>query len=250
MLDVFEKYCETKVEPLLQKVKIEVADKFEGLKKLITACENEGMLFSQQVLREVEELKAKEIKDIQNLEMFFTELKEAEGGIMVKIKKNEENVANCSFLLVTLVENAQIDLALLAQDEEVKGNSFIKPMFDPPQKRGVALNSNNVLMPLRPSLPKVPSILYRNKEFQRKDLIEMKEKMLKLSWESTKATIPWKQKEFENLVAEACQNVKAFGDESTFEISNLQNSKEGLPNAISPSFRTRTPNNIRKLRIV
>ena len=251
MLDVFEKYCETKVEPLLQKVKLEVADKFEGLKKLITTCENEGMLFSQQVLREVEELKAKEIKDIQNLEMFFTELKEAEGGIMIKIKKNEENIANCSFLLVTLVENAQIDLALLAQDEEIKGNSFIKPIFDPPQKRGVALNSNNVLMPMRPSLPKVPSILYRNKEFQRKDLIEMKEKMLKLSWESTKATIPWKQKEFENLVVEACHGVKAFGEDSTFEVSNVQNSREGLPNVISPSFRTRTPsNNNRKIRIV
>ena len=250
MLEIFEKYCETKVEPILQKVKLEVIEKFEGLKKLITTCENEGMLFSQQVLREVEELKAKEVKDIQNLEMFFTELKETEGGILGKIKKNEENIVNCSFLLVTLVENAQIDLALLAQDEEVKGNSFSKPKFDPPQKRGVALNSNNVLMPMRPSIPKVPSILYRNKEFQRKDLIEMKEKMLKLSWDSTKATIPWKQKEFENLVVEACQTIKAFGDESTFEVSNLQNSKESLPNVISPSIRTRTPNNNRKLRIV
>ena len=250
MLEIFKKYCETKVEPILQKVKLEVIEKFEGLKKLITTCENEGMLFSQQVLREVEELKAKEIKDIQNLEMFFTELKEAEGGILGKIKKNEENIVNCSFLLVTLVENAQIDLALLAQEEESKVSSFIKQKCDPPQKRGVALNSNNVLMPVRATAPKVPSILYRNREFQRKDLIEMKEKMLKLSWDSTKSTIPWKQKEFENLVVEACQTMRAFGDESTFEISNLQNSKESFPNMISPSIRTRTPNNNRKIRIV
>jgi hypothetical protein len=250
MLDVFEKFCELKVEPAMQKVKLEVIEKFDMLKKLITSCENEGMLFSQQVLREVEELKAKELKDVHNLEVIFTEIKENEGNFLMKIRKNEENIQNCSFLLVTLVENAQIDLALLAQEEEIKGNSFLKPKLEPPQKRGVALTSNNVLLPARPSLPKVPSILYRNKEFARKDLIEMKEKMLKLSWESSKTTIPWKQKEFENLVIEACQNIKAFVDESNFEASNMMNSKESLPAVISPSLRTRTPNNNRRLRIV
>lgn len=250
MLEVFEKFCEQKVEPSLNKVKFEVFDRFDLLKRLITACENEGMLFSQQVLREVEDLKAKEVKDYRNLEVLFTELKEEEAGLSWRVKKTEEQVGHCSFLLVTLVENAQIDLALVAQEEEMKGNPFNKAKIEQPVKRGVGLTSNNVLLPLRQTVPKPPSILYRSKEFQRTELIEMKEKMLKASWDSVQKKIPWKQEEFEMVIYDAVKSLKMTGQDSTVEISNFQLSKESLPTVISPSVRTRTPNNNRKLKII
>lgn len=251
MIEVFEKFCEQKVEPSLNRVKSEVGDKFDLLKKLISTCENEGMLFSQQVLREVEDLKVKEIKDFKSLEILFTELKEEEAGLSWRLKKTEEQVGNCSFLLVTLVENAQIDLALVAQEEEMRGNTFMKQKTEQqPMKRGVGLTSNNVLLPLRPSIPKPPSILYRSKEFQRTELIEMKEKMLKISWDSVQKKIPWKQEEFEMVIYDAVKSLKTTVQDSTVEISNFQLSKESLPNVISPSLRTKTPNNNRKLRIV
>ncbi|OMJ71072.1 hypothetical protein SteCoe_30799 [Stentor coeruleus] len=249
ILQQFEKFVEIKLDPLLNKTKFEINEKFETLKKNITSSENVCMLYTQQVLREVEDLKSKEVKDIQNLELMFATLKEDDENFKSNFKEILNVIGSTSQMLVCLVENAQIDLALTAQEEEIRQDAnesaILRPR--PPEntqkKGGTSFNSGHVLMPIRPPVIKTPPLLYRSRKFQRSELVEMKGKMLKLCWESVSKNIPWRQEDFEYIISEAVKSLKvATSDDSQIEMTGQQ-SKDSLPYVVSPSLRTRTPHN-------
>ena len=186
VIQTFEKYCEQKLDPLLNKHKIEIFEKFDTLKKNITLSENECMLYTQQVLREVEDLKSKEIKDINEIESNIQQLKEEESIGQLNIKEISQIIGRISQMLVCLVENAQIDLALSAQEEEIRQdaaeNSLLKPRVQESlSKKCMSFVSGHNIMNLRQSQGKISPLLYRSKKFNRSELVEMKGKMLKFS---------------------------------------------------------------------
>ncbi|OMJ71790.1 hypothetical protein SteCoe_29911 [Stentor coeruleus] len=249
LLQYFDKFVETKLDPLLNKTKLEINEKFEVIKKNVNSSENVCMLYTQQVLREVEDLKSKEIKDIQNIELMFATLKEDNEIFKSSFKEILNVIGSTSQMLVCLVENAQIDLALTTQDEEIKqdvNESVIlrpKPIENAQKKSGTSFNSGHVLMPIRPPVIKAPPLLYRSRKFQRSELVEMKGKMLKLCWESVSKNIPWRQEDFEYIISEAVKSLKvASSDDSQIEMMGQQ-SKDSLPYVISQHPNTLTPRN-------
>ena len=255
ILQLFEKYSEQKLDPILRKTKSDVYEKLELVKKSITASENGCMLYTQQVLSEVEDLKAKESKDILELESRYAGLKEEAGIFDATVKEVVQVIGRTGQMIVCLVENAQIDLALSVQEEEHRGDiletSGLKTRgTEMLQKKCMSFVSGHSLMPHRQvQSGKVSPLLYRSKKFNRAELVEMKGKMLKMCWDSVSKQIPWKQDEFEYIISEAVKSLKLVSSEESQQETMTGAFKEPLPHLVSPSARTRTPHT-RKLKIL
>jgi hypothetical protein len=250
MINTFEKYCEQKLEPLVNKTKSEILEKYEQIKKTITSTENECMLYTQQVLTELEDLKNKEMRDMNQVETLYSQAKDEENVIKASLNHFSNVIESTSQMLVCLVENAQIDLALSAQEEELRQenseNAFIKPRVQETlQKKSMSFITGTGLLPLRQQQIKQPPLMYRSKRFTRAELVEMKGKMLKMCWDSVSKNIPWRQDEFEYIISEAVKSLKITSSEDSQMELPQQSLKESLPLMVSPSIRTRTPN-IRK----
>lgn len=241
---IFEKYCESKIVPILQKNKSEIFEKFDALKRNITSSENSCMLYTQQVLSELEDFKAKEGKDIGEIQEFLTQMKEESLAADMKLKEIWQVIGGTSQMIVCLVENAQIDLALSAQDEEhrheVLENVILRPRGqEVMQKKGFL--SGQSLMPPKPVPGKVSPLLYRAKRFTRTELVDMKGKMIKMCWDAVCKQIPWRQDEFEYVISEAVKSLKLAPSEDSQHEASQNTLKETLPYVVSPSMRTRTP---------
>ena len=195
LASMFDKYCEQKLDPTINKTRFELIEKYENLKKTINTTENECMLYTQQVLREVEDLKNKEIKDISEIETFYSQLKDENDIIKASINEFSIIIGSTSQMIVCLVENAQIDLALATQEDDIRQENYDSlasknRLQEPLSKKCMSFVSGNTLLPLR-NQPKPPaSLLYRTRKFQRNELIEMKGKMLKICWDSVSRIIP------------------------------------------------------------
>ena len=250
---LFEKYSEQNLDPMITKAKSEIYEKFDSLKKSITTSENGCMLYTQQVLSEVEDLKAKECKDIVELQANYSGLKEEAGIFDQQVKEILQVIGRISQMIVCLVENAQIDLALSAQEEEYRDvleNSVGKSRaVDALQKKCMSFVSGHGLMPPKQiQSGKVSPLLYRSKKFNRAELVEMKGKMMKMCWDSVSKYIPWKQDEFEYVISEAVKSLRLVSSEESQQDIMSGTFKESLPYVVSPSIRNRTPHN-RKLKL-
>ena len=245
----FDKYCEQQLEPLLNKYKIEIFEKIELIKKNISISENECMLYIQEVLREVEDFKVKEGKDINRLELSIQEIMEEEKIFQLNIKEILQVIGSTSQMIVCLVENAQIDLALSAQEEEIRQEAIENPVLkhrgqDRLSKKCMSFISGHSIMQLRQPQGKSSPLLYRSKKFTRGELVEMKGKMLKYCWESVSKNIPWKQDEFELIISEALKSLKLASSEES-QIETPQPPKDMLPYVTSPSLRNKTPRSLK-----
>src|SRR5574343_1221284 len=102
------------------------------------------------------------------------------------------------------------------------------------QKKCVSCGTaNSILSGFRTSLLYKPTpLFYRNKKFERPELIGLKGRILKACWDSTSPNLPWKHETFEKIINDAAKNAVT---------SSLQENE--LPRLVTPSHRARSTNN-------
>ena len=216
-----EKIVEKKIfllqNSLQKNIQEEISFKQEQNKSYFKALIEENNALLNQVIKDFEEnskMLSKEnssiLKEMNSMKFTFEDLKKA-------AKNSEIVLANLIKLVVVLVENAQIEQALEAQDEEDRHMmvqncekelqsdlAITKPRGSPEpyssalpsglgiQKKCLGCGNNSSLISgFRTTIMYKPTpLMYRNKKFERPLLINFRGKMLKDCWESVSASIP------------------------------------------------------------
>jgi hypothetical protein len=229
---------------LLKIIQDEVNQKQEANRNYFKAIIDQNNTLLNQVLlesekshkdirKELNQLTKDSIKDRSSIEEFKKALKPVEVAQTFLTK-----------LVVCLVENAQIEQALQAQEEEDRQNTVAN--YDKDCQNDIALNRPHPTPEPYPGLPSTLSVqkkclgcggnstllsgvkttmmykptplIYRNKKFERNTLINFRGKMVKDCWESVNNFIPWKQEDMENLVSETYKNFKPEEDSSVLPV--------------------------------
>jgi hypothetical protein len=220
---------------LLKTIQDEVALKQEANKNYFKAIIDQNNTLLNQVLQEYEENSKSFKRDIGQMFKEMNSLKNLAEEQKKAVKANEVSLAFLTKMVVCLVENAQIEQALEAQDEEDRQsmvNSYDKetqndlamnrPRATPDpygsglpstlavQKKCLGCGGNSTLLSgIKTTLMYKPTpLMYRNRKFERSLLINFRGKMVKDCWENINHFIPWKQEDMENLVSETYKSFK------------------------------------------
>lgn len=244
------------------KFRLEMQNNIEKIYKNITNLSNESQSMDHQILLEIQDLGKRLEKTQKTLMSENSELVKVYDILKSELKINSHSLNSLGQMLVCLVENAQIEQALEAQDEEDRHNmayNFEKELQselvmqqpkDPYytstipsanfafQKKCVSCGTaNSILSGFRTSLLYKPTpLFYRSKKFDRPELIGLKGRILKACWDSTSLNLPWKHEAFEKIISEAAKT----------DISTSINEQE-LPRLVTPNYRARSTHN-RKFR--
>lgn len=209
-------------------------------------------IVEKQMMLELQEMKNEYEKKLKIQNESHAELTKVYDIIKTELKFSIHSMNNLSQMVVCLVENAQIEQALEAQDEEDRHNmaynfekelqnevavstprSVVVPKvykstipsanFAFQKKCASCGNSNSILSGFRTSLMYKPTpLFYRNKKFERPELIGLKGRILKSCWDQTAASLPWKHETFEKILTEAVKNSgNTSGDDTERELPSL-----------------------------
>ena len=170
----------------------------------------------RQILSEISDLSANFEKNLTETAEKMSALERGFEILKSEYRFSVHSLNNLGQMVVCLVENAQIEQALEAQDEEDRHNmayNFEKElqseMVNPSKTSSVYKSTipsgnfafskkciscgaaSSILSGFRTSLLYRPTpLFYRNKKFERPDLINLKGRIIKNCWESTGANLP------------------------------------------------------------
>ena len=208
--------------------------------------ENNSLL--NQVIQDFEENSKQYKKEASSITKDIGAIKTTVDEIKKSGKGFDNSLVNLTRMVVCLVENAQIEQALEAQDEEDRHSMvqsyekdlqsdlvLTKPRGSPEPyssalPSGIAIqkkclgcgNNNSMISGFRTTVMYKPTpLLYRNKKFERPNLINFRGRMVKDCWEEVSQHIPWRQEDMENLVTETYKNMKIIISTTDDDISNL-----------------------------
>ena len=232
--EIVHKMLSNRLEADFLKFRLEVQHTTNEINKTLINFNNQSSSMDQQILSELSEVN-------QKFEKNLTALMDENSALFksFEIKKSEfkfsvHSLDNLGQMVVCLVENAQIQQALEAQDEEDRHNmayTFEKELqsemaLTQPksnqntyrstvpsanfafQKKCISCgNASSILSGFRTSLLYKPTpLFYRNKKFERPELISLKGKIVKSCWESTASNLPWKHEAFEKMLNDAAKH--------------------------------------------
>jgi hypothetical protein len=252
--EIIYRILSSRLESDFLKFRLEMQKNIENIYKNITNLSNESQSMDHQVLLEIQDLGKRLEKTQKTLMDENSELVKVYDVLKSELKFLSHSLNNIGQMVVCLVENAQIEQALEAQDEEDRHNmayNFEKElqtglvMQQPKeafytstipsanfafQKKCVSCgNASSILSGFRTSLLYKPTpLFYRNKKFERPELIGVKGRILKACWETTSPNLPWKQEVFEKIISDAADNLS----------SKLQVNE--LPRLVTPNYRARS----------
>jgi hypothetical protein len=250
----------------------EVSKRLEFIKKDFRSSEDNSSLYMNELLSEIDNIKKLTHKqkgdiivELTNSNKEITELQED----MVNLG---EAISAMAQMVACLVENAQIEQALDSQDEEDRKSlaaTYEKELnsefaagkhlnkFTPVEPGvGTALPSgilsfqkkclscqgatNAVLTGVKTAIMYKPTpLFYRNKKYQRNELIYLKGRMLRNCWDAVSSQLPWKKQEFEQVIKESVK--KSSTNLAVSPNSSLRHetpSRESLPLLVSPALTT------------
>lgn len=220
---------------LIKIIQEDINAKQETNKNYFRALIQENNSLVNQVIQDFEENSKQYKKESSIINKEFIMFK----NTIEEYKKSHKNLENSMIgltkMVVCLVENAQIEQALEAQDEEDRHNMvqgyekdlqselvLSKPRGSPepyssaiPSSLGIQKkclgcgNNNSLISGFRSTVVYKPTpLIYRNKKFDRPSLINFRGRMVKECWEEVSNAIPWKQEDMENLVIETYKHTK------------------------------------------
>ncbi|OMJ80368.1 hypothetical protein SteCoe_15959 [Stentor coeruleus] len=264
--DVVQKMLTNRLENDFLRFRLEMQKNIQDVNKTLASTSNESQTMDQQILSEIQELQKKIDKNQKNHDDDQSVLAKAYEILKSELKFSVHSLNNLGQMVVCLVENAQIQQALESQDEEDRHNmaynferelqsemaantprtiatnlpykSTIPSANFAFQKKCVSCGTaNSILSGFRTSLIYKPTALfYRNKKFERPELIGLKGRILKTCWESTASSLPWKHEAFEKIIKEAAR----------ISINtSLDDTERELPTLVTPSTRAKSTNNQR-----
>ena len=221
---------------LLKSIHDEISAKQESSKNYFRAIIDQNNNLLNQVLQDSE----KTLKDLKSQISQLSKDSSKDRISLEELKKSfkplEISQNFLTKLVVCLVENAQIEQALQAQDEEDRMNMVSN--YEKDYSNDLALNrvSHQTPEPYATGLPsalavqkkclgcggnstllsgvkttvmyKPTPLIYRNRKFERNTLINFRGRMVKDCWEGVNKFIPWKQEDMESLVSETYKGFK------------------------------------------
>jgi hypothetical protein len=230
---------ENRISPLqnsiLKALQDEISQKQESNKGYFKAIIDGNNSLLNQVLQDFEENSKTYKRELSQISKDSSITKSTIEEHKKTIKNLENAVVHLTKMVVCLVENAQIEQALEAQDEEDRHAMvqtyekelqselvLAKPKGSPePYSSGLPSglglqkkclgcgNNSSMLSGYKTTVMYKPTpLMYRNKKFERPVLISFRGKMVKECWEEVSAHIPWRQEDMEYLVTEAYKNIK------------------------------------------
>lgn len=260
--EIVYRIISARLESDFLKFRLEMQNKVEKIYKSITNLSNESQSMDHQILLEIQDLGKRLEKTQKTLMDENGELAKVYEILKSELKFASHSLNSLGQMVVCLVENAQIEQALEAQDEEDRHNmayNFEKELqselvMQPPkepyytstipsanfafQKKCVSCGTaNSILSGFRTSLLYKPTpLFYRSKKFDRPELIGLKGRILKACWDSTSPNLPWKHETFEKIISEAAK---------TSLSASIQ--EQELPRLVTPNHRAKSTHN-RKFR--
>ena len=251
-LTQIEKMIDDKINPLqnylLKIIQEDINVKQEATKSYFKAIIQENNSLLNQVIQDFEENSKQYKKEASSITKDIGAIKTTVDEIKKSGKGFDNSLVNLTRMVVCLVENAQIEQALEAQDEEDRHSMvqsyekdlqsdlvLTKPRGSPEPyssalPSGIAIqkkclgcgNNNSMISGFRTTVMYKPTpLLYRNKKFERPNLINFRGRMVKDCWEEVSQHIPWRQEDMENLVTETYKNMKIIISTTDDDISNL-----------------------------
>lgn len=250
----------------------ELAKKLEFMKNDYRSSEDSSSLYLNELLSEIDNIKKFSsrqkgdlIVELSNSNKEITELQED----MVNLG---EAISAMAQMIACLVENSQIEQALDAQDEEdrktlavtyekelnneMAGNKHIGKYTPPDTSHSSALPSgilsyqkkclscqgatNAVLSGVKTAIMYKPTpLFYRNKKYQRNELIFLKGRMLRNCWDAVSSQLPWKKQEFEQVIKDTVKksSTNLIGSANT-SMRQETPTRESLPLLVTPVIAT------------
>lgn len=266
--EIAQKIITSRMDNDFMRFRLEIQEKIYEINKILMNYNSESQTMNQHIMSEIQEVQKKVDKNQCILNQSNSEFAKAYDNMKAELKFSAHTMNNIGQMVVCLVENAQIQQALEAQDEEDRHNmayNFEKELQNEMvtasprsttsammykstiptasfafQKKCVSCGTaNSILSGFRTSLIYKPTpLLYRNKKFERPELITLKGRILKSGWELTAGSLPWKHEAFEKILTEAAKIRDNSADYKESE----------LPLLTSTSPRKKTTNN-RKFRL-
>lgn len=234
-----ELMIESRINPLqtsiLKALQDEISQKQESNKGYFKAIIEGNNSLLNQVIQDFEENSKTYKRELSQISKDSSIIKITIEEHKKTIKNLENAVVHLTKMVVCLVENAQIEQALEAQDEEDRHAMvqtyekelqselvLAKPKGSPePYSSGLPSglglqkkclgcgNNSSMISGYKTTVMYKPTpLMYRNKKFERPVLISFRGKMVKECWEEVSPHIPWRQEDMENLVTEAYKNIK------------------------------------------
>ena len=214
--DIVQKMLSKRLESDFLKFRLEIKNAINDVNKGLASISNEYMSMDRQILSEISDLSANFEKNLTETAEKMSALERGFEILKSEYRFSVHSLNNLGQMVVCLVENAQIEQALEAQDEEDRHNmayNFEKElqseMVNPSKTSSVYKSTipsgnfafskkciscgaaSSILSGFRTSLLYRPTpLFYRNKKFERPDLINLKGRIIKNCWESTGANLP------------------------------------------------------------
>lgn len=250
----------------------EVSKRLEFIKSDFRSSEDNSSLYMNELLSEIDNIKKLTNKQKGDLIVELTNSNKEITELQEDMVNLGEAISAMAQMVACLVENAQIEQALDAQDEEDRKNlaaTYEKELnsefaagkhlnkFTPPEPgMGSALPSgvlsfqkkclscqgatNAVLSGVKTAIMYKPTpLFYRNKKYQRNELIYLKGRMLRNCWDAVSSQLPWKKQEFEQVIKETVK--KSSTNLAVSPNSSMRHetpSRESLPLLVSPALTT------------
>ena len=213
----------------VSKTKEDFQCKIDALTLHHKSSNDQNNIIIKQILSELSDMARTRQSDSKDIQKNFTKIKAMAQENKLSIASHEELLGKITRMIVCLVENAQIQQALEAQDEEDR--HLIAKQVDRDLQNEVVLakasdqyvssvpsasfavkknclscgTATSMLSGMRTSVVYHPTpLIYREKLYQRPELIAIKGRMVKTCWDS--AQLPWKQDDIEPLFTQASRN--------------------------------------------
>ena len=253
------------------RLKSEIKQKLDQFKTFLKSFNSEASSMQSQFIHELENLTSKMKLLKSDLLLEISEVRKEIDSSKTEISSCQGLAGTLSQMLICLYEFSQIEQIMQKQDEEDRHNmastmekelqnemASYKPHNDSIslpsanfsfQKKCLSCGTaNSLLTGFRTSIVYHPSsLVYRNKKFERDELLRLKGQMLKKCWENNSSMLNFKHEDF--IEKSFDRSLDAKIDKSIDRGSRFsrlgsideatQDNKDFLPQLVSPSIRSR-----------
>lgn len=211
------------------KIKKELEGKIQEISNGLKNANEQNNIVAKQIMLEIIDSNNERHKEKAEVQRDLSKIKARVEDHKTMAFSQDETIQKITKMIVCLVENAQIQQALEAQDEEDRHllaqnidkdlqNELVMTKPQDQYMSSVASanfsfkknclscgNTSSMLSGFRTSVVYHPTpLFYRERVYKRPELIAIKGRLIKTCWDSSQ--IPWKKEEIEPLFAQASKN--------------------------------------------
>ena len=264
----------TQLDAEIGRLKTELKEKINSFKAFLKSLNTETSSMQNHFLTEVENMSSKLKLTKSDISLEIIQIRKECENIRSDLTTSTKSLSSLTQMLVCLFEYCSISQMLEKQDEEDRHNMAITlekelqnelASYVPKGSESSSLSSgnfsfqkkclscgtsNSILSGFRTSIAYNPSsLVYKNKKFERQELLGVKGQMIKKCWENIFPTLNIRHDDLATEKSNEKFLEKSFdrGSDRPSKFSRLSSidetvsdTKDALPMLVSPSIRSRT----------